>query len=393
VFFGPGQGEKSGIARRSFLLSRGLAARGWDVLFVARSPSRWTFGVCHELPSLTVVDVPGYGADRLSTALFLAVAVPIGLLQGRRTSVYVGMKLASPSLAAATCGAVARRPFLAVGTTSGDEGEAAHLAAGGIGSMIKRKLVGRARFVVAQHTSAARELSALVPPGRVAVVPTPVVLCAPPPLTGEPSVVFTGRLSRDKDLSGLLRAWVRVMARHPSARLTLVGAAGRHEPFEKELRQIVAADPVLQGSVRFTGWVDDVSLFLAAADVFVLPSLGHQEGMSNALVEACACGRVVVASDIPGNRAVLGDDYPLLFPPGDALRLGETLDRALSDDRLRSSARAQVSDRVERFSVESVVDRLEELLVVASLEKAGPGPGRRPFPAESDDRGGAVAPT
>jgi glycosyltransferase involved in cell wall biosynthesis len=340
--------------------------------------------VCRERANLTIVDVPGFGLDRLSTALFLAVAIPSGLMRGRRTSVFVGMKLASPAIAAALCGLLTRRPFLALATTSGPQAEVVHLTAArrGVGGTARRALLGRARFLVGQHATAARQLSALVPPERVAVVPTPVVALAAPPLTGEPHVVFTGRLSRDKDLVGLLEAWSTVVSRRPESRLTLVGAAGRHEPFEQELHQVVAGDPALRASVDFTGWVDDVAPLLASADVFVLPSL--EEGMSNALLEACACGRVVVATDIPGNRAVLGDDYPLLFAPGDGAALADLLLLALSDGRLRSAAQAKVSERAAHFSVESVVDRLEALLIAAAGPTAHRSPLGSPPPRSSD---------
>jgi len=99
--------------------------------------------------------------------------------------------------------------------------------------------------------------------------------------------------------------------------------------------------------------------------VFVLPS--RSEGMSNALLEACAWGRVVVASDIPSNRAVLGDGYPLLFPPGDAEALAECLARALDPlDPVRGVAAGLVRERTGEFSTEAVVGDLEELIDAAN---------------------------
>ncbi len=89
------------------------------------------------------------------------------------------------------------------------------------------------------------------------------------------------------------------------------------------MRHRVSDDPVLPHSVTFTGWVADVAPLLAGSDVYVLPSLA--EDMSNSLLEACAWGRVVVASDIASNRAVLGNDEPLLFIAGDTLSLVEAL--------------------------------------------------------------------
>jgi glycosyltransferase involved in cell wall biosynthesis len=126
---------------------------------------------------------------------------------------------------------------------------------------------------------------------------------------------------------------------------------------------MVSECPILRQSVSFTGWVDDVAPFLREADVYAFPS--RTEGMSNALLEACALRRVVVASDIPANRAVLGEGYPLLFRAGSGVDLGSALERALDDGRARSDAVAHIDRRLPLFSVNSVLDRLEALLRAA----------------------------
>ena len=74
------------------------------------------------------------------------------------------------------------------------------------------------------------------------------------------------------------------------------------------LRERAAPAPArelgLADDVRFTGTVSDVRPLLAAMDVFVLPSWA--EGMSNALMEAMAAGRPVVATEVGGNSEVVG---------------------------------------------------------------------------------------
>ena len=113
-----------------------------------------------------------------------------------------------------------------------------------------------------------------------------------------------------------------------------------------------------------TGWVPSVEPYYRANDVFVLPS--REEGMSNALLEACAHGRVVVASDIPPNRAVLGDDYPLLFPVGSIEALADRLLTA-ADPPPPPGTRPGTwcLQRIPEFSVPSVSGRLERLIDAA----------------------------
>lgn len=372
VIFGPGPGEPGGAPRRAHLLASGLAARGWTVYLVGRSPSRQWFRLTRT-GTLTVVEVPGFQRPRTGTVLFLTCAVPLGIALGLRGASSLAIQLVAPSTAAALCAAVLRRPYVAMATTSGTGGEVAHLldahveprgnwsvAAYRMDRWLRRRLLRRASFVVAQSAASAGELSEVMEPQRIVVLPTPVEQVQAPPLHGRPHAVFVGRFSKDKDLLHLLDAWLAVVALRPDARLTLVGDGGEHQSVEAELRRLVTHSKPLARTVTFTGWVEDVTPYLASSDVFVFPSL--TEGMSNALLEACAWGRVVVASDIPANRAVLGDDHPLLFPTGDVDALSRKLLVAFENHPIAADARLRALASAAGLSVDSVVERLEQLL-------------------------------
>ncbi len=86
--------------------------------------------------------------------------------------------------------------------------------------------------------------------------------------------------------------------------------------------------------------------------------------MSNALLEACAHGRLAVTSRIPGNVAVLGDDHRYLFSAGDHVDLARQLLAAINDSRReREEVRRRTITRVEqRFSTRTVLDQLEGLI-------------------------------
>jgi glycosyltransferase involved in cell wall biosynthesis len=118
-----------------------------------------------------------------------------------------------------------------------------------------------------------------------------------------PLVVCVGRLCRQKGQDVLLSAWDEVVRRVPKARLVLVGDG----PDRAALRQL-APDSVL-----FAGAVADPVPWYQAADLVVLPS--RWEGMALAPLEAMACGRPVVVTDVAGARESL--------PPGHAPHAGE----------------------------------------------------------------------
>ncbi|MGW1469040.1 glycosyltransferase family 4 protein [Streptomyces sp. NPDC002308] len=172
---------------------------------------------------------------------------------------------------------------------------------------------------------------------------------------GPPLLVCVGRLSRQKGQDVLLEAW-RAM-RPGAGRLALVGSG----PEEARLREAAPAD------VLFAGAAEDVRPWIHAADVVVLPS--RWEGMALAPLEAMACGRPVVMTDVAGARESLppGQDAHCLVPPDDPAALAAALTSLLSDSALRTElgSAAQLHARavfdVRRTAAE--VNRLYQELV------------------------------
>jgi glycosyltransferase involved in cell wall biosynthesis len=342
-----------------------LAQRGWDVRAITRAGGLHRFRFDRS-PNLVVLEVPGFGMRRVGAALFIVLAVPVGVVWGRSASAFIAVRLASPSTAAAVCALILRRPYVALTTYTGALSDVRYVLSRR-SAPLRRWLLGRAAFLVAQTKYGAAELEHLAPRERIAVISNPVAYVKPTPLNGRPHAVYSGRLAVEKDLTRLLSAWRKIAQELPGARLTLVGEGGTHRSTEGELKAMVDSDPVLQGAVTFTGWVREVNKFLQSADVYVFPSL--EEGMSNALLEACAWRRVIVASDIPPNRAVLGDDFPLLFRAGDTTDLVETLRSAFVDESLRAEAQSRVDARIRESSAEAVAKRLEALIDAAGRSR------------------------
>jgi glycosyltransferase involved in cell wall biosynthesis len=215
--------------------------------------------------------------------------------------------------------------------------------------------------VVVQTEGALDEIKSVVPPHRIVILPNPVEFPAGiKKLTGEPKALFMGRLSQEKGVPTLLDAWALVARCRGGAQLTILGEGGHYRSEEDVIRETVRNNPVLRQSVNFAGWVSDPLPHLSAADVFVFPSFS--EGMSNALLEGCASRRIVVASNIPPNLAVLGSDYVFLFEAGDPRSLFDALLKAFDDPELRDIALKQIDARMTNFSASRVMERLEDVL-------------------------------
>ena len=90
--------------------------------------------------------------------------------------------------------------------------------------------------------------------------------------------------------------------------------------------------------------------WLCRSRVTINPAL--MEGGSNAVAEAIMCGTPVLASDIPGNRGMLGSDYPGYFPVGDSSSLSKLISRVLSEDPFTSELQSAVMARQPLFTAE-----------------------------------------
>ncbi|MGY5008377.1 glycosyltransferase [Streptomyces sp. 900105755] len=182
---------------------------------------------------------------------------------------------------------------------------------------------------------------------------------------GAPLVVCVGRLCRQKGQDVLLRAWPEVLRRVPDARLALVGDG----PDRDALRRLAAsvAAPVRADSVEFVGPVADVRPWYRAADLVVLPS--RWEGMALAPLEALACGRPVLVTDVDGARESLppGHAAHCLVPPGRPGALAGAVAALLLDPELRASLggrgrRHVLSTHDVRRTAEAVAVLYRELL-------------------------------
>jgi glycosyltransferase involved in cell wall biosynthesis len=163
-------------------------------------------------------------------------------------------------------------------------------------------------------------------------------------------------LRPEKDLGTLAEGFARAWREWPEMRLVVVGSGLEREPLERLLTELgVRAAAHLEPSTA------EVAPWLRGIDIFVLPS--KSEALSNALMEAMACGCVAVASAVGGNPELVKEgETGLLFPAGDAEALAGCLLQLARDPEQRRRMAAQAQRRMEtEFTLPAAAKRMEEI--------------------------------
>ena len=177
---------------------------------------------------------------------------------------------------------------------------------------------------------------------------------------------FVGRLAAEKALDTLIDAWARAIPRDASAKLVLVGTG----PLEEELKA-QARFLGLERQVVFAGFVGDqrtIANYWQISDVGLITS--EFEGLSNALLEAMACGVPMIGSRVSGNVDLIQPRQTgWLFTPRDVDQLSACLSDVYAMDH--SSHRAMGEASLARAHAMVGVDHIWKQLMPLCLGRSG----------------------
>jgi glycosyltransferase involved in cell wall biosynthesis len=165
---------------------------------------------------------------------------------------------------------------------------------------------------------------------RYATAPDPAIVNGFAKVPGELIVGTVSPLRPEKNLKRLIRTFAAV-APGFNARLLLVGEGKERGPLVQLSRDLGIADRVV-----FAGYVPKPEKVLGLIDVFALTS--DTEQMPNAVLQAMAAGRPIVATDVGDVRAITAlENHPFITPLGDDRALQEAMAALLRDAGLRAS--------------------------------------------------------
>ena len=158
-------------------------------------------------------------------------------------------------------------------------------------------------------------------------------------LSDKPIVLFVGNLIKRKNVDSLLEA--KKIA-NSDYYLVVVGDG----PLFKKLKTKVKEENI--PDVIFTGSRNDVEKIIPSCDVLVLPSFSESFGL--VLIEALACGKPVIGSDVGGITEIITDEVGLLVNPNDISSIAHAIDRIVNDNDLRQLLSSNARNRALDFS-------------------------------------------
>jgi glycosyltransferase involved in cell wall biosynthesis len=178
---------------------------------------------------------------------------------------------------------------------------------------------------------------------------------APEP-AGRPNVTMVSRMLWDKGVGELVEAAKILRDANDPIDVTLVGIPDPENPASIANAQLEAWQR--DGLVRWLGYQDDVAKVWAGSTIAVLPTT-YGEGVPKALIEAAACARAIIATDVPGCREiVLPGESGFLVPPRDTGALVAAIRKLSHDPELRKRMGEKGRElAAEGFSEETVVER------------------------------------
>ena len=174
-----------------------------------------------------------------------------------------------------------------------------------------------------------------------------------PEPTDVPVVTFASRLLIDKGVIEFCDAARELRKRGVDARFLLAGSRDKDSLSSVSLKFI--SDLQQEGVIELLGYQNDIARLFSSSNLVVLPS--YREGFPKVLMEAAACGRAVVTTDVPGCRdAVKHGETGLVVAAFDHLALADAIEKLVLDRELRAKMGTNARCLAESdFSIESVI--------------------------------------
>lgn len=365
--------QTGGIQKNSRILLKEFNKRGIKTFVCTRN--------YHHLPRNEVKDgtvfhrSPVFGNSMAANSILYLIDSFFWLIWNRKNyDVLHCQQMYGPAMVAALVNLFVKKPILVRVTAAGELGEVKHVQQMPFAKLRLKLLRRISKWVVLTKQMKAELETLSISPEKIQIIYNATIISqeaafnprirkdfrAKLGLGYEKFAIFVGRLSEEKGLDVLVKAWQAVRKEYPQAHLLLLGEGGAYRNVEKETKDLVVRLK-LEEAIHFLGHINNAKDYLLASDIFVLPS--RTEGMSNSLVEAMAAGTAIVATDIAANREICIDEVnSLLVKPNESEMLAEAIIKLFDmPNTAENLGRQAKTFAEENLSIQAMTDKYVSL--------------------------------
>jgi glycosyltransferase involved in cell wall biosynthesis len=299
-----------GTEKQALTLASHLAEKGIDVtILTSRFQRSWK---CFEfMGNVKVVRLCSPRIKVIGALIFLSCLAGYLIRQRKNYSIIHTFQIGYTSFMSILLGVLLKKPSLLKLASSGIGGDISRARRTAWGRLCLLMATKASRIIAVSTTVGQELLDEQVSPAIIAAIANGVdvhrydrhldkrAMRKRINLPENNTVIFTGRLSSEKGVDFLIRGFVQLKNAQP-CQLLIIADGPERENIVQLIKECKAGDSVL-----LVSGAADVAPYLAASDVFVLPS--RFEGLSNALLEAMSCGLPVISTRVGGSKDLIQD--------------------------------------------------------------------------------------
>ena len=165
------------------------------------------------------------------------------------------------------------------------------------------------------------------------------------------TILTVGRFRPQKNIQQLISSMPEILLHNKEAALTIVGDGPLRKQLENSVRELK-----LTNKIKFTGWLNQKELLFEYQQACILAMPSIDEGMSNVILEAMACGLPIVATPVSGNQELI-DDKLTGYLVTDKKAMVTAVRQLLSDDALRTRMGKASLQKSRKFSWRKVAQQ------------------------------------
>lgn len=190
---------------------------------------------------------------------------------------------------------------------------------------------------------------------KINFIPNPLELKIEKNLEKENLIIFVGRITYEKGVDTLIKAWEEIHSSYPNWKLFLLGD-GKDRKVMEEM-----GEKIKNNQLVFVGETKEVEEYYRKAKIFVLPS--KFEGLPMVMLEAMTKGCFIISSDTAGGKKLIKDSYNgFLFEIGNEKELAQKLKYAIENEVAIKKMPENSYEEIEEYSIDILYKKWEKLL-------------------------------